>query len=118
VPLALIAVYSFNADPVNMMTLVRLHHRTGTPRSWVSQTTDLGGRALHRDRRTSCVAGRLKNSLLIAAFATTAIATVLGTSDRDRALPLRLFRGPVASTGCVHVRADADAGHRARHRAC
>lgn len=75
VPLALIAVYSFNANPVNMMTW------TGFTTEWYAQVlgfkTTVSENALYIES-TGQLLEAVWNSLLIA-FSTTAIATIFGT---------------------------------------
>ena len=76
IPLALIAAYSFNANPVNMMTW------TGFTTEWYAQVlgfkTTVSENALYLESTDQLVQA-LWNSLKIAA-STTAIATVLGTA--------------------------------------
>lgn len=82
-PLALIVVYSFNADPVNMMNWA------GFTTEWYAQVlgfkTTLSENALYIESTDQLLAA-LRNSLLIAA-STTTIATVFGT-----AIALALYR--------------------------
>lgn len=83
IPLALIAVYSFNANPVNMMTW------TGFTTDWYVQVlgfkTKISENALYLESTDQLVQA-VWNSLQIAA-STTAIATVLGT-----AMAIALYR--------------------------
>lgn len=75
-PLVLIAVYSFNANPVNMMTW------DGFTVEWYLQVlgfkTTVSEAAMYIESTDQLLAA-LRNSLTIA-FSTTAVATVLGTS--------------------------------------
>ncbi|MGE0238739.1 MAG: ABC transporter permease, partial [Parvibaculaceae bacterium] len=75
-PLALIVVYSFNADPINMMNW------SGFTVEWYLQVlgfkTTVSESALYLES-TGQLIQAVKNSLMIAA-ATTAIATVIGTA--------------------------------------
>ncbi|WP_027134631.1 ABC transporter permease [Geminicoccus roseus] len=75
-PLALIVVYSFNADPVNMMNW------SGFTTEWYAQVlgfkTAVSESALYIES-TDQLLEALRNSLLIAA-STTTIATVFGTA--------------------------------------
>ncbi|MGE0007581.1 MAG: ABC transporter permease [Parvibaculaceae bacterium] len=75
-PLALIVVYSFNADPINMMSW------SGFTVEWYLQVlgfkTTVSETALYLES-TGQLIQALENSLTIA-LATTAIATVIGTS--------------------------------------
>ena len=83
IPLALIAVYSFNANPVNMMTW------TGFTTDWYAQVlgfkTKISENALYLESTDQLVQA-VWNSLRIAA-STSAIATVLGT-----AMAIALYR--------------------------
>ena len=83
IPLALIAVYSFNANPVNMMTW------TGFTTEWYAQVlgfnTKISEAALYIESTDQLVAA-LGNSLVIAG-STTVIATLLGT-----AIAIALYR--------------------------
>src|SRR6478735_3406927 len=76
VPLALIAVYSFNANPVNMMTW------TGFTTEWYAQVlgfkTTVSENALYIES-TGQLLQAVWNSLIIAT-STTLIATVFGTA--------------------------------------
>jgi spermidine/putrescine transport system permease protein len=76
IPLALIAVYSFNSNPVNMMTW------SGFTTEWYAQVlgfkTTISENALYIESTDQLVAA-VTNSLKIAA-ATTLISTVLGTA--------------------------------------
>jgi spermidine/putrescine transport system permease protein len=82
-PLALIAVYSFNSNPVDMMTW------SGFTTEWYWQVlgfkTTVSEAAMYIESTDQLVAA-LRNSLLIAA-STTLISTVLGT-----AIALALYR--------------------------
>ncbi len=82
-PLALIVVYSFNSNPVNMMTW------SGFTTEWYWQVlgfkTTISEASLYIESTDQLLAA-LRNSLLIAA-STTIIATVLGT-----AIALALYR--------------------------
>lgn len=82
-PLALIAVYSFNSNPVNMMTW------EGFTTDWYWQVlgfkTTVSEAAMYIESTGQLVAA-LRNSIVIA-FSTTLISTVLGT-----ALALALYR--------------------------
>ncbi|GGF27700.1 spermidine/putrescine ABC transporter permease [Youhaiella tibetensis] len=75
-PLALIVVYSFNANPINMMTW------SGFTTDWYLQVlgfkTKISENALYLESTDQLLAA-VRNSLVIAA-STTAIATVLGTA--------------------------------------
>jgi spermidine/putrescine transport system permease protein len=94
VPLALIAVYSFNANPVNMMTW------TGFTTEWYAQVlgfkTTISESALYIESTGQLVAA-LRNSLVIAA-ATTLIATIFGT-----AIAIALYRFRFAGEGFYRV---------------
>ncbi len=83
IPLALIAVYSFNANPVNMMTW------TGFTTDWYAQVlgfkTKISENALYLESTDQLVEA-VWNSVRIAA-STTAIATLLGT-----AMAIALYR--------------------------
>lgn len=76
IPLALIALYSFNANPVNMMVW------SGFTTEWYAQVlgfkTTVSENALYIESTDQLIAAVL-NSLKIALF-TTAIATVFGTA--------------------------------------
>lgn len=76
IPLVLIAVYSFNSNPVNMMTW------TGFTTEWYAQVlgfkTTVSENALYIESTDQLVQA-VWNSLVIAA-STTAIATILGTA--------------------------------------
>ena len=76
IPLALIALYSFNANPVNMMVW------SGFTTEWYAQVlgfkTTVSESALYIESTDQLIAAVL-NSLKIALF-TTAISTVLGTA--------------------------------------
>ena len=76
IPLALIAVYSFNSNPVNMMTW------SGFTTEWYAQVlgfrTTISENALYIESTDQLISAVL-NSLKIAA-ATTVISTVLGTA--------------------------------------
>ncbi|OCC01669.1 spermidine/putrescine ABC transporter permease PotC [Labrys sp. WJW] len=76
VPLAVIAVYSFNANPVNMMTW------SGFTTEWYAQVlgfkTAISESALYIES-TDQLLRAVRNSLVIAG-ATTAIATIFGTA--------------------------------------
>jgi spermidine/putrescine transport system permease protein len=76
IPLALIALYSFNANPVNMMVW------TGFTTEWYAQVlgfkTTVSENALYIESTDQLIAAVL-NSLKIALF-TTVIATVFGTA--------------------------------------
>ncbi|MFD1942136.1 ABC transporter permease [Paradevosia shaoguanensis] len=82
-PLALIVVYSFNANPINMMTW------SGFTTDWYLQVlgfkTKISENALYLESTDQLLAA-LRNSLIIAA-STTLIATVLGT-----ALAIAIYR--------------------------
>lgn len=82
-PLVLITVYSFNANPVNMMTWA------GFTTEWYWQVlgfrTTISETSMYIESTGQLLAA-LRNSLIIA-FSTTLIATVLGT-----ALALALYR--------------------------
>lgn len=82
-PLILIAVYSFNANPVNMMTWA------GFTTEWYWQVlgfrTTISETSMYIESTGQLLAA-LRNSLIIA-FSTTLIATVLGT-----ALALAFYR--------------------------
>lgn len=75
-PIALIVIYSFNADPVNMMKW------SGFTFDWYKQIFGLRNatseNALYLES-TEQLINAVRNSLTVAAF-TTAIATLLGTS--------------------------------------
>lgn len=75
-PIALIVIYSFNADPVNMMRW------SGFTFDWYRQIFGLRNtvseNALYIES-TEQLLGAVKNSLTVAAFTTT-IATILGTA--------------------------------------
>lgn len=75
-PLALIVVYSFNANPVNMMTW------SGFTTDWYAQVlgfkTTISESALYIESTDQLVAA-LRNSLIIA-VSTTVIATIFGTA--------------------------------------
>ncbi|WP_411034887.1 ABC transporter permease [Shinella sp. BYT-45] len=83
IPLALIAVYSFNSNPINMMTW------TGFTTEWYAQVlgfkTAVSENALYIESTDQLVRA-VWNSLMIAA-STTTIATVLGT-----AIAIALYR--------------------------
>lgn len=82
-PLVLIAVYSFNANPINMMTW------EGFTFEWYLQVlgfkTKVSEAAMYIESTDQLIAA-VRNSLVIA-FSTTVIATVLGTG-----LALALYR--------------------------
>lgn len=88
VPIALIVIYSFNSDPVNMMRW------SGFTLDWYRQILGLRNAASEAAlyiETTEQLLAAVKNSFIVA-FATTAISTVLGTSAA-----IALYRHPFAA---------------------